>query len=208
VAKDLQEQGAARLHIVDLDGAKAGEPRHINVLKQIVAGVNIPVEFGGGLRTRENIAAVLSAGARWAILGTKAAENVDFVRDMVAEFGERIIVSIDVKNRKVAARGWTATTEVDDVDLIKKMQQVQVKAFVYTDISRDGTLAGSNLEGVKRVLQETGASIICSGGVSSIEDIKKLKTLEKLGLAGIIIGKALYEEKIHIAQVKRILEAK
>lgn len=206
-AKTWQKQGAKRLHIVDLDGAQTGEPKNLTVLRQIIEGTNLSVEFGGGLRSREDIGAVLSMGAKWAILGTKPCEDLDFVKQIVAEFGEQIMISIDVKLKKVAARGWTKTTQIEDVDLIRKMQEIGVKSFVYTDISRDGTLSGSNIKGVERVLQETGAAIFYSGGVTSMEDVRTLKVLEKQGLAGIIIGKALYEDKINLTQVKELLES-
>lgn len=208
IARQWQKQGVQRIHVVDLDGALEGEPKNITALRQIIDNVNVPVEFGGGLRTREDIAAVLSIGAKWAILGTKACEELDFLKAIIDEFGDQIIVSIDVKLGKVADRGWTNTTQLEDVELIKKLQDVGVKSFVYTDISRDGTLSGCNIEGVKKVLNETGASIICSGGVSTMEDIMSLKPLEKEGLIGIIIGKALYEDKLNLAQVKTFLEKK
>ena len=207
-AKSWQKQGAVRLHIIDLDGAFSDEVKNSYSLRQIIENTYIPVQFGGGLRSREDIAAVLSMGAKWAILGTKACEDLDFVKQIVAEFGEQIMVSIDVKLKKVAARGWTKTTQIEDVDLIKKMQKIGVQSFVYTDISRDGTLSGCDIEGIKRVLEETGASIFYSGGISSLEDIGELKTLEKQGLAGVIIGKGLYEDKIKLSQVKRFLESK
>ena len=127
---------------------------------------------------------------------------------MVAEFGEQIIVSIDVKYQKVATRGWTDITEIEDVELIKRLQDIGVKSFIYTDISRDGTLAGINTEGIKRVLEETSASLIYSGGISTMKDIEKLKPLEKQGLAGIIVGKAIYENKITLTQIKIFLEKK
>ncbi len=200
------KQGTSRLHIIDLDGALAGEVKNMNVVRQIIENAKAPVQFGGGLRSREDIAAIISIGAKWAILGTKACEDSSFIQKIIAEFGEQIIVSIDVKYKKVAARGWTDTTEIEDVELIKKMQGIGVKSFIYTDISRDGTLAGVDTEGIKRVLEETGASIFYSGGISTMEDVKNLKTLEKQGLAGIIIGKALYEDRIHLVQVKRVLE--
>ncbi len=203
-----QRQGVVRLHIIDLDGAFSDEVKNFYSLRQIIENTYIPVQFGGGLRSPADITAVLSMGAKWAILGTKACEDLDFVKQIVAEFGEQIMVSIDVKLKKVAARGWTKTTQIEDVDLIKKMQEIGVKSFIYTDISRDGTLSGSNIKGVERVLSETGATILYSGGVTSMEDVKRLKVLEKQGLAGIIIGKALYEDKIKLSQVKEFLESK
>ena len=207
-AKFWQKQGAVRLHIIDLDGAFSDEVKNSYSLRQIIENTHVPVQFGGGLRSREDIAAVLSIGAKWAILGTLACENLDFVKQIVAEFGEQIMVSIDVKLKKVAARGWTKTTQIEDVSLIKNMQKIGVKSFIYTDISRDGTLSGCDIKGVERVLEETGASIFYSGGISSLEDIKELKTLEKQGLAGVIIGKALYEDKVHLIRVKAMLEEK
>ncbi len=206
VAREWQRQGAERLHLVDLDGALDGEPKNIAALRQILENTQLAVEFGGGLRRREDIASVINIGAKWAILGTKACEDSGFVKEMVDEFGEQIIVSIDVKLGKVAGRGWTETTQIEDIDLVKNLQGIGVKTFVYTDISRDGTLSGCNLEGVKRALEATDASIIYSGGISTMQDIENLKALEQQGLIGIIIGKALYEEKIHLTQIKKLLE--
>ena len=205
-AKTWQGQGAGRLHIVDLDGARTGKVKNIAALRQIIENIDIPVQFGGGLRRREDIAAVLSIGAKCAILGTTACEDLDFVKQIIAEFGERIIVSIDVKDRKVAVRGWTETSKLEDIELIRILQDIGAKSFIYTDISRDGTLSGSNIEGVKRALRQTRASIFYSGGISSMEDVKNLKALESQGLAGIIIGKALYEKKINLTRVKTFLE--
>lgn len=207
-AKNWQKQGASRLHVVDLDGAVIGKPKNLASLRQIVENTSIPVQFGGGLRSREDIAAIMNIGAKWAILATKACDDLDFIRQIISEFGERIIVSIDVKYGKVASGGWRKTSKMEDVELIKKMQDVGVKSFVYTDISRDGTLIGISISGVRKILEETGASIFYSGGISSMEDIKALKALEKQGLSGIIVGKALYEGKLNLTQVKTLLEQK
>lgn len=204
-AKVWQKDGADRIHLIDLEGARNGEVKSVVVLRQIVGNIKVPVQFGGGLRSREDIASVLSIGARWAIVGTKACEDLEFVKEIVKEFDEQIIVSIDVKFKRVATHGWMQTSGTQDADLIKKLKDTGIKSFIYTDISRDGTLRGPNTKEVKRVLQETGASIFYSGGVSSIEDIKDLKMLEVDGLAGVIIGKALYEDRIHLRQVRRIL---
>lgn len=205
-AKAWQSQGAGRLHVVDLDGARAGEPKNIKALRRIIESVDVPVQFGGGLRRREDITAVIDVGAKWTILGTRACEDSAFVKKVVSQFGEKIIISIDVKNNMVATRGWTETSKLEDIELIGRLQDIGAKSFVYTDISRDGTLSGSNIEGVKRALEQTRASIFYSGGISSMEDVKGLKVLESQGLAGIIIGKALYENKINLTQVKTFLE--
>lgn len=206
-ARGWQKEGARRLHVVDLDGALAGEIRNSFLLAQIIADVNIPVQFGGGLRNREDIASIINViGAKWAVLGTAACEDLDFIKEIISEFAEQIIISIDAKYRKVAARGWTKITEIEDVELIKKLQDIGVKSFIYTDISRDGTLAGPDIEAIQRVLKETSACLFYSGGISSLQDVNNLKSLEREGLAGVIIGKALYENKIHLLQIKKVLE--
>lgn len=208
IARTWQKQGASRLHIVDLDGARSGEPKNTAAVRQIVENVRIPIQFGGGLRTRKDIAAIFDIGAKWVVLGTKACEDADFVKAMVAEFKEKIIVSIDAKLQKVAARGWQKTHDIEDVDLIRQMQEVGVQCFIYTDISRDGTLFGIDIAGVKRVLEQTRASLFYAGGIASMKDIQSLNDLGKQGLAGFIIGKALYEHKFDLTQVKTFLEQK
>jgi phosphoribosylformimino-5-aminoimidazole carboxamide ribotide isomerase len=207
-AKVWQKDGADRIHFVDLDGARTGEVKSIAVLREIVGNIKIPVQFGGGLRSREDISSVLSAGAKWAVVGTKACEDLSFINEIVNEVGEQIIASIDVKFKQVATHGWAQISETGDVDLIRKLKDIGIKLFIYTDISRDGTLRGPNIKEIKRVLQETEVSMFYSGGISSLEDIKNLKTLESNGLVGVIIGKALYEDRIHLMQVKRILGGK
>ncbi|MFH1245515.1 MAG: 1-(5-phosphoribosyl)-5-[(5-phosphoribosylamino)methylideneamino]imidazole-4-carboxamide isomerase [Candidatus Omnitrophota bacterium] len=208
IAGTWQKQGADRLHIVDLDGARIGSPQHLEQLKAIAQNIPLPVEFGGGVRTRADIEAVLAAGAKWVILGTKACEDTQFIQQATAAFGKKIIVSIDVKYGKASARGWLNNTAIEDVELIKKMQQAGVFSFIYTDITRDGTLRGIDTAGIERVLRQTQASIIYAGGISTEEDAKKLKRLENIGLAGIIIGKALYENRINLGQLRKTLEEK
>lgn len=206
IAQAFVDQGAKRLHVVDLDGAKEGKPVNTEALRHIVQSIDIPVEVGGGLRTIDNIVQVLDAGAKWAILGTKACEDIESIKSVVSEFGDKIIVSIDVKNGKVATRGWLKTSNVSDIELIKRLQDVGVSSFVYTDISRDGMLSGLNIDGVCRVLEATGAHLVYSGGVSTEDDVRNLKTLKDKGLTGIIIGKALYENKIDLSHALSIVE--
>ncbi len=205
-AKTWKKQGARRLHIIDLDGALTGEVKNLETVREIIETTELPVEFGGGLREIEDVTAILTAGAKWAILGTKACEDLEFVKKAVMEFGEQIIVSIDVKYGKVATRAWTDISEMDAVEMIRRLQDIGVTDFIYTDISRDGTLSGSDTQGVSDVLDKTGASIIYSGGISSTQDIKALRELENKGLLGIIIGKALYEDKISLMQIEKLLE--
>jgi len=205
MAKTWKKQGAERLHIVDLDGALAGESKNQYLIRQIIEEIQMPIEVGGGLRNHDDVAATLGMGAKWAIVGTKAFEDLEFIRSLAEEFGEQIIVSIDVKFKKIATHGWTKITDISDVEMVKKLQEVGVTSFIYTDISRDGTLTGVHLEDFKKLLEETKASMIYSGGISSIEDIKALKPLEAQGLSGVIVGKALYEDKIHLMQIKKLL---
>lgn len=207
-AIEWQRQGAERLHIVDLDGARTGRLENIDILRRIVEGTDIFVQFGGGLRARTDIVTVLNMGVRWVVLGTRAYEDLEFVEELLAEFGEQIIISIDVRFRKIATRGWTETVEIEDVDLIKRLRAIGVKCFIYTDISRDGTLSGFNKEAVKNVLDETGVCMFYSGGISTLEDIKDILSLGNRGLAGVIIGKALYEGRINLAEAMRLKDEK
>ncbi|MBN3038871.1 MAG: 1-(5-phosphoribosyl)-5-[(5-phosphoribosylamino)methylideneamino]imidazole-4-carboxamide isomerase [Candidatus Omnitrophica bacterium] len=206
IAKEWQAKGAGRLHIVDLDGARSGAPMNTEALGHIIESIDMPVEVGGGLRNKEDIRRILDLGASWVILGTKACEDLDFIKGIVSDFGEKIIISIDAKEGKVATRGWVETTDIEDVDLIKRMQDTGIRSFIYTDIARDGMLSGLNIKGVSRVLKETNTSLIYSGGVSSVDDVKDLRALEKDGLAGVIIGKALYEKKIDLTLAKAAAE--
>lgn len=192
VAQQWVDQGATRLHLVDLDGAKTGQPTNHQVIAAIVNAINIPVQLGGGLRNRDAVAAVLNLGIKQAILGTVAVENPQLVGELCQEFPGQIVVGIDARDGKVATRGWVETSEVLATDLAHQMAQLGAAAIIYTDIHRDGTLSGPNKEALREVANVVGIPVIASGGVSSVTDLLSLLALEPLGVTGAIVGRALY----------------
>ncbi len=201
VARHWQAQGAKFLHIVDLDGAFTGAPKNLEVVKNIARQSKIPVEAGGGLRSMEAIKAVLDAGATRVVLGTKAVEDKDFLKKALNKFKNKIIVGVDAKDGKVLVRGWKAGHKnTDACEFSLYLKKLGFKELIYTDIAKDGTLTGPNIKELKKLLKATGMKIIASGGISSLEDLHKLKGLEKEGVSGIIIGKALYEGRFTLPQ--------
>lgn len=205
VAAHWQEKGASFLHLVDLDGALAGYSVNEEVIRRIADTVSIPIEIGGGIRSKEAVERMLDLGVRRVIIGTKAAEHPEFLRDMVRTFGEEAIVAgVDAKDDMVAVEGWEKVSSLTASDLCLTMKEYGVRHIVYTDISRDGMLSGPNVEATRKLTEETGLDIIASGGVSCMED---LKCLHEAGIRGAIIGKALYENRIDLAEAVRLYEA-
>ncbi len=195
-AKKWEAAGADWLHIVDLDAAFGGEPKNLEHVAAICAAVNIPCELGGGMRNFENVSAAFSAGISRVILGTKACESVEYVKEMCTEFGgERIAVGIDAKDGLVAVKGWTETTGRKATELALDAQESGAGTIIYTDIATDGMLVGPNYVHMRELLDILDCNLIASGGVSSVEDLEKLAAME--GLYGAIIGKALYDGKIN-----------
>ena len=174
MAVKWQQQGGKFLHLVDLDGALAGKSQNLEVVKRIIASVDIPVELGGGIRTMENIDEVLALGVRRVILGSVAVQNPELVKEACDKYGDRIVVGIDAKDGIVAVDGWGVSGNVEVVELAKKMAAAGVKTIIYTDISRDGTLSGVNVEATAKLARESGVKVVASGGVKSLEDIKAL----------------------------------
>jgi phosphoribosylformimino-5-aminoimidazole carboxamide ribotide isomerase len=203
VARQWAEQGATRLHLVDLDGAKAGSPVNLPVIEAIVRSIDIPVEVGGGLRNRESVANLLKTGVRWAILGTIAVEQPDLVQQLCQEFPGQIIVGIDARNGKVATRGWLETSAVEATELAQQMATAGVAAIIYTDIHRDGTLQGPNLEALRELVNTVDVPVIASGGMSSVTDLLSLLALEPAGVTGAIVGRALYTGDISLKEALR-----
>lgn len=204
VAAHWQEKGASFLHLVDLDGALAGYSVNEEVIRRIADTVSIPIEIGGGIRTGEAVERMLGLGVRRVIIGTKAVEHPEFLRDMVRTFGEEAIVAgVDAKDGMVAVEGWEKVSSLTARDLCLTMKEYGVRHIVYTDISRDGMLSGPNVEATRKLTEETGLDIIASGGVSCMED---LKCLHEAGIRGAIIGKALYENRIDLAEAVRLYE--
>jgi len=200
VAQQWASEGATWLHVVDLDGAKAGKPVNLEAIAAIVEAVSVPIQVGGGLRDRASVAQLLELGVQRVILGTVAVEQPQLVASLCQEFPGRIVVGIDARNGKVATRGWLETSEVSATDLAQQMQQLGAVAIIYTDIHRDGTLSGPNLDALRELATSLSISVIASGGVSSITDLLSLLALEPLGVTGAIVGRALYTGDISLKQ--------
>lgn len=205
VAAEFRAAGSEWVHVVDLDGAFAGEPANLAAVEAIVA-VGMKVELGGGLRSREAVARVLAAGVNRAVIGTRAAESENFVRELVAEFGDRIAIGIDAKEGKVAVKGWVDTTALGAVALAQRMDALGVATIIYTDIGTDGMLTGPNFGAQEIMLQSVKARVIASGGVSRREDVVKLTELSHryANLDGVIVGKALYEGRVQLPDLLAI----
>lgn len=200
-ALEFEKSGFRYLHLVDLDGAIEGMAVNKSAVEAILKTVKIPLQLGGGIRSICAIENWLSLGVSRVILGTVAAKNPALVREAAQKFAGKIVVGIDSKNGFVATQGWVETSEVKTLDLAKKYEDCGVAAIIYTDISRDGTLTGLDFEGTRILAQNLTIPIIASGGVSSIEDIKNLQSLEQYGLEGVIIGRALYDKKIDVKEL-------
>lgn len=195
-AKKWEDAGADWIHIVDLDAAFGGEPKNLEHVARICEAVNVPCELGGGMRSFENVSAAFSAGISRVILGTKACESIDYIREMSQEFGgDRIAVGIDAKHGQVAVKGWTETTALKASDLALAAQEAGAGTIIYTDIATDGMLEGPNYAAMQELLDLLDCNLIASGGVSSVGDLEKLAAMP--GLYGAIIGKALYEGHIN-----------
>lgn len=199
VAKSFLKDGATHLHVVDLDGAKKGSPVNFEVIKQLKQ-LDMFVEVGGGIRDMQKIEAYQKIGVDRVILGTVAIKNFDFVVEAVKEFKDMIAVGVDAKDEKVATHGWQEVTDTDSFDFCKKLYDAGVTSVIYTDIATDGMLKGTNLPAFKRLSKIKGLKVTASGGISSVEEIKKLK---EMGVWGVILGKALYENKLSLADAVR-----
>jgi phosphoribosylformimino-5-aminoimidazole carboxamide ribotide isomerase len=207
VAGRWVKAGARRLHIVDLNGAFAGKPVNGEVIEAIVKTYpDLPVQVGGGIRDEDTIQAYLDFGVRWVILGTKAVNAPHFVSDVCAEFPSHIIVGLDAKNGKVAIDGWSKMSGHDVVDLAKKYQDDGVDAIVYTDIGRDGMLTGVNVEATKRLADSISIPVIASGGITNLDDIRKLCEAADSGIIGAITGRAIYEGTLDFAAAQKLAD--
>jgi phosphoribosylformimino-5-aminoimidazole carboxamide ribotide isomerase len=198
--------GARALHVVDLDGARTGEPANLEHVRRITSELGVPVQVGGGLRSGEAVAAALEAGATRVILGTAAYRDVDFLDDALARHRDRIVVSVDGRNGKLAAAGWTEQTDIPVAAVIERLGRRGVSRFVYSSIERDGMLSGPDLEEVAAVAAVVRGSFVYSGGVSTLDDLRALAGLRQVNLSGVIVGKALYEERFDVAAAQAALE--
>lgn len=195
-----QQAGAELLHLVDLDGAFAGEPKNKAAIQAILAAISIPAQLGGGIRDLATIEAYLGLGLSRVIIGTAAQRNPQLVIDACRQFPGKIVVGIDAKNGMVAVQGWAEVTDITAVDLARTFEDCGVSAIIYTDISRDGMMAGPNLEATKALAEAISIPVIASGGVSSLKDIENLMAIEQSGISGAITGKAIYTGAIDLSE--------
>jgi len=205
VAREFAAAGAEMIHVVDLDGAFSGSRSpNRDVVKKIVANIDVPVEFGGGIRSREDVQELCDAGVTRVVLGTVAAESPQLLKDLAARFGTRICVGIDARDGQVMTRGWESTSPVMAVDLARTVAECGVKRIIYTDIARDGMLVGPNIEQTLAVVRAAQVSVTASGGISSLDDLKRLRDTNEPLLDSVIVGKALYEEKFKLKDAIRM----
>ena len=205
VAKRWEDEGAEFLHIVDLDGAVSGVPKNKEIIGNIIKSVKIPLEVGGGVRNIETIKEYFSIGAKKVVIGTVAWENPILISEVCKVFPERIIVGIDAKNGNVAVRGWEDVTDTSASELAKRFEGMGISGIIYTDISRDGTLSGPNIDSIKFFAKSISIPVIASGGVSDINDIKNIMKLKKHGVDGVIIGKALYSGSVNLREAIKLV---
>ena len=207
MAEKWVAQGARRLHLVDLDGAFAGEPVNADVVESISASYpDLPIQIGGGIRTVDTVEAYLEAGVSYVIIGTQAVKQPEFVTELCAEFPGKVIVGIDAKNGMVAVQGWAESSDTSAEHLAQRFEDQGVSAIVYTDISRDGMMQGVNIEATRALANSVSIPVIASGGVTNIDDIKKLNEVKSSGIEGVIIGRALYERTISLPEAQAYID--
>jgi phosphoribosylformimino-5-aminoimidazole carboxamide ribotide isomerase len=198
MARRWVSEGANCLHLVDLDGAKAGKPINGDVIQKITAEVGVPVQLGGGIRGDADLETVFGWGVRWAVLGTRALQDPAWVRSAAERYPQRIVLGVDARDGYVATEGWLSTSSTRGIDLIQSVETAPLAAVVYTDIARDGMMNGPNLDALAEILSQTKLPVIASGGISTHE---QAEAVAKLGVMGCIIGRALYEETVSLAKL-------
>lgn len=206
-AKRWVDEGAGRLHLVDLNGSRFGAPQETRTISRIIDAVNIPVQLGGGIRTLEIAQNMIDLGVDRVILGTSAALDFAVAESIFRQLGDKAVLGVDAKDGYVAVKGWTEITAEAAVEFGRKMQDMGAKRIIYTDISRDGMLKGVNIPAVKQMAESVDMAVIASGGVSSIDDIEKLKAIECAGIEGVIVGKALYTGDLTLTDAITIAQA-
>ena len=205
-AKAWKEAGARFLHIVDLDGARTGSPQSIGHLERIVREVELPVQYGGGLRALPAVRDALRAGASRVILGTAAYTDIDFLDDVVSAYGDKVVVSVDARGGNVTTAGWTETTQMPAEAVLERLWARGVKQFVYSNVDRDGMLGGIDPDEVRRIADVVRGRFLYSGGVGGLDDLEALVALRQVNLGGVIVGKALYENRFTIGEAQEILD--
>ena len=202
-AKHWAAEGAEMIHVVDLNGAVEGRPVHTREIAAICEKISIPIELGGGLRSLAAVAGAFSLGVARAIVGSAAYSDAEFLRDACQRFPGKIVVGIDTRGGKVAVKGWKETTALDAVELARRVEADGASRIIYTDIARDGTREGVNIEETRRVAQAVNMPVIASGGVATLDDIRRLKAIEKYGVEGVIVGRALYTGGVRLTDAIR-----
>lgn len=201
------ELGAKRIHLVDLDGAFAGKPANAGVINAIAEKYpNVPIQIGGGIRDEKTIRAYLDAGVQYVIIGTRAANEPEFINKIAGEFGKNLIIGLDAKDGIVAVDGWAKLTKHNVIDLAKRFENDGVQAIIYTDIARDGMMQGVNLEATQKLAESVSIPIIASGGVTNMVDLTELQKIEGSGVSGVITGRAIYEGTLDFAEGQAYLE--
>jgi phosphoribosylformimino-5-aminoimidazole carboxamide ribotide isomerase len=197
--------GARTLHIVDLDGARTGQPANLDQVRRITTELDVPVQVGGGLRSAEAADAALAAGASRIVLGTAAYTDIDLLDDVLERHGDRVVVSVDARDGKLATAGWSEQSEIPAESVVERLSHRGVRRFVYSSIERDGMLAGPDLDAARRIADVVRGSFVYSGGVSSLDDLRALAGLRQVNLAGVIVGKALYERRFGVGEALEAL---
>lgn len=206
-ARGWVEAGARHLHVVDLDGARSGAPEHLDQLRAMAGELGVPIQYGGGLRTLQAVRDALQAGAGRVVLGTAALRDERLLDAALAQAGpDRVVVAVDARGGRVSVSGWTEASDVLPEDLVARLEDRGVTTFAYTNVDRDGTLEGPDLDGLRRVAEATATRVIASGGVSSLADLAALRDLGLDNVEGVIAGKALYERRFSVGEAQRVLD--
>ncbi len=208
VAKHFTEQGAARIHVVDLDGALGGTPKNMGSVEKILKKTRVPLQVGGGVRDLNTAKLYFEMGVVWVVFGTKACLDRGFLKEALAEFKDKVIVGIDASAGFVATDGWTQITKIKAQEFAKEAQKLGAKTVIYTDISKDGMLKGPSLNEIRALSSELTIDVIASGGVGTLKDLSELMALKQKNIVGVIIGKALYEEKFTLKDAIRVCSQK
>ncbi|MDP8213532.1 MAG: 1-(5-phosphoribosyl)-5-[(5-phosphoribosylamino)methylideneamino]imidazole-4-carboxamide isomerase [Candidatus Zapsychrus exili] len=203
-AKYWQEKGAEWIHVVDLDGALTGKVKNFETIKNIVEAVDVPIQIGGGIREEKDIEKLIDAGVSRVILGTKVANNIPFLEKVTAKWPDKIAVSLDCSDGIVLKKGWTSSTNIKAIDLVKDLNKLNISCIIYTDVATDGMMSGPNFKALEELIEKTNIPIIASGGVSNLKDLDKLAKLEDKGVMGAITGKAIYEGRFDLKEAIQI----
>jgi phosphoribosylformimino-5-aminoimidazole carboxamide ribotide isomerase len=206
-ARRWVDGGATWLHIVDLDGARAGEPVNLDQVRRVVAAVNVPVQLGGGLRDSKKVEEAISAGVERVVLGTAAVRDPEMAEAIAAAHGDRVVASVDARSGKVAAEGWTVETELDTTELIAELTRRGLRHFVYTPVEVDGLMEGPDLDSLREAAEATDGQVIYSGGIGSLDDLRAVAGLGLENVEGVIVGRALYEQRFAVAEARAALGA-